>query len=99
MKTQIAIRGRRYTVRSDEDGVDLQQVARYVETKMNEVSPRPGTLDDYTVALLACLNIASDFERYRRQVDEELAVLDREVASTSVMIEAALPGASVDGES
>lgn len=92
MKTQITVRGRKYTVRSDED-VDLEAIARYVDRKMSEIAARPGAMDEYTVALLAALNISSDFERFRRAVDVELADLDRELASTAVMIEAALPGA------
>ena len=91
MKVRINIRGRSYTVRSDEDDVDLQAVARYVDGKMDEIGGRSTTLDDYTVAMLAALNIASDFERFRRDVDEELASIDRELASTMVLVEAALP--------
>ena len=91
MKTQITIRGQRYTVRSDEDDVDLHQIARYVDARMAEISGRSSTFDNYTVAMLAALNIASDFERFRREVDAELAKLDRDLASTAVLIEASLP--------
>jgi len=91
MKVQITIRGRRYTVKSDEGDVDLPSVARYVDARMTEVAERTGTFDDYTVAMLAALNIASDFERYRRSVDAELADLDREVAAVEVLLEAAIP--------
>ena len=38
MKVRITVRGRTYTVRSDEDDVDLQSVAKYVDEKMSEVS-------------------------------------------------------------
>ena len=57
---------------------------------------RTGTFDDYTVAMLAALNIASDFERYRRTVDAELADLDREVASVELLLEAAMPEDAAD---
>ena len=97
MKVQIAIRGRRYTVKSDED-VDIAAVARYVDAKMDEVAKRPGALDDYTVAMLAALNIASEFERFRKEVDSELEAIDRELASTAVVIESALPGAGARDE-
>ena len=85
MKVQINVRGRRYTVKSDED-VDLQAIARYVDTKMNEVAGR-GSLDEYTVAMLTCLNIASEFERFRAQVDAELEGLDRDLAATTVLLD------------
>lgn len=92
MKVQITIRGRRYTVRSDEDDFDLVAVAKYVDDKMTEISERTPSLDDYTVAMLAALNIAEEFERYRGRVANELDEIDREVASTATLLEAALPG-------
>ncbi len=92
MKVQITIRGRTYTVRSDETEIDLPAVATYVDSKMTEISSRFGALDDYTVAMLAALNIAEDFERFRRQVDGELSDIDRELSSTAVLLESVLPG-------
>jgi cell division protein ZapA (FtsZ GTPase activity inhibitor) len=89
MKVQINVRGRRYTVKSDED-VDLHAIARYVDGKMNEIAAR-GSIDEYTVAMLACLNIASDFERFRLQVDAELEGMDRELASTAVLLDTFTP--------
>ncbi len=91
MKVQITIRGRRYTVRSDEDDIDLQAVASYVDAKMTEMAGRSNTFDEYTIAMLAALNIASDFERFRREVDQELSELDRDVASAAVLVAASTP--------
>ena len=92
MKVQITIRGRTYTVRSDDDDVDLRAVAAYVVRRLVVVAQKATSgFDDYTVAMLACLNIASDFERYRRQIDAELDDLDRELASGEVVLRAALP--------
>ena len=91
MKVQITVRGRKYTVRSDEEDVDLVEIAKYVDGKMLEISQRTGTFDEYTIAMLAALNIASEFERNKRDVDDELKAIDREVASTAVLLEASLP--------
>ena len=102
MTIQIAVRGRKYTVKSDEDGVDIQRIADYVDQRMSEVASRASGLDEYTIAMLAALNIASDFERFRQQVDEEMAVMDRELASTLVLLESVLPeeddGSSEDSD-
>jgi len=91
MKVQITIRGRRYTVRSDEDDVDIQAVAAYVDGKMAEMASRSNAFDEYTIAMLAAMNIASDFERFRRDVDLQLVSLDRELAAASVLLEAEEP--------
>jgi cell division protein ZapA (FtsZ GTPase activity inhibitor) len=99
MKIQIAIRGRKYTVKSDDSGVNLARIAEYVDARMADVAARATGADEYTVAMMAALNIASDFERYRQQVDEEMAAIDRELASTMVLLDAALPtDAPEDGE-
>ncbi len=90
MTTRISIRGRSYTVRSDSDE-DLELVARYVDRKMGELASRSPNIDEYTVALLAALNIASEFDKFRRSVDEELEGLDRDVASVGVLLESSLP--------
>ena len=94
MKVQINIRGRNYTVRSDEDDVDLQEIATYVDGRMAEIANRSGSFDEYTIAMLAAMNIASDFERFRREVDDELVEVDRDLASTAVLLEATLPSTS-----
>ena len=105
MKVRITIRGRTYTVRSDEDDVDLQQVAAYVDSKMDEIAGRSSAgFDEYTVAMLAFLNIASEFERYRRRMDGELEGLDRDLAAAEVVLRAAMPqdeeaGSGASGES
>lgn len=97
MKVQLTIRNRRYTMRGDE-GVDIQAIAKYVDAKMREISDKPGNLDEYTIAMLAAMNIASDFERFRQEVDSDLASLDRDLASTAILIESALPGQDGEGD-
>ena len=91
MKVHITIRGRTYTVRSDEEGEDLPAIARYVDSKMAEIAQRSPRLDEYTVAMLAAMNIASEFDRFRRDVDRELAGIDHDLASAAVGLEAASP--------
>lgn len=92
MKVQIQIRGRSYTVRSDEADEDLRAIASYVDGKMSEIAGRGSSADEYTVAMLAALNIASEFDRFRRQMEADLASLDRDLASTVVLLEAATGG-------
>jgi cell division protein ZapA (FtsZ GTPase activity inhibitor) len=84
MKVQIAIRGRTYTVRSDQDE-DLPAIAAYVDAKMADVAGR-GASDDYTIAMLAALNIASEFERFRRQVETELGGVERELSAAALLL-------------
>ena len=86
MKTRITIRGQTYTVRSDDDDVDLQEVAAYVDRKMTEIASKSSRLDPYTVALLSALNIAQDFARHRRDVDSLLARTERDIEAAEAML-------------
>ena len=86
MKTRITIRGQTYTVRSDDDDVDLQEVAAYVDRKMTEIASKSARLDPYTVALLSALNIAQDFARHRRDVDQLLARTERDIEAAEAML-------------
>ena len=96
MIVRLTIRGRPYTLRSDEAEEDLEAVAAYVDRKMSEMGRGAG--DEYTIALLTALNIASEYHRFRRQVAEKIDGYDREVAAVSAMLEAVLPGESTADE-
>lgn len=89
MATQITIRGRQYTLRSDEPSEDVEAVAAYVDRKMAEIAR--SSFDEYTVALLACLNVASEFHRFRKRVNADLEELDKEAGAIGAILEAALP--------
>lgn len=93
MKVQIHIRGRSYTVRSDDDGGDLRAIAQYVDARMAEIAARARNADEYTIAMLAALNIAEELDRLRRQVDEELGAIDRDLATTALLLDGAPQGA------
>ncbi|HJN76775.1 MAG TPA: cell division protein ZapA [Myxococcota bacterium] len=89
MATQITIRGRQYSLRSDEDDEDLAAIAAYVDSKMSEVAR--SSFDEHTVALLAALNIASEYHRFRKNLSGRIDDLDREAAAIDAILEAALP--------
>ena len=90
MSTRITIRGRTYTVRSDGEE-DLHAIAAYVDQKMTDLATRSPALDPYTVAMLASLNIAQEFDRYRRAVGSELDGIERDLVSVSVLLESNSP--------
>lgn len=91
MNVQITIRGRQYTVRSDENGDDIRDVAAEVDARLSEVAGRTRTPDEYTIALLTALNLASELRRVRSQLAARLDALDRDAASVAALVEAALP--------
>jgi len=94
MQVRINIRGRQYTVRGDESDEDIRAVADDLDARLKEVADRTNSFDEYTIAVLTALNLASELRQLRKQVVERLGELDRDAASIAAIMEAALP--SVD---
>ena len=97
MQVTVTIRGRQYTVRGDESTDDVEAVARDLDHRLEEVAGRTRTFDEYTVALLTALNLASELRRLRKMVITRLDELDRDAASLGAMLEATLPDDGSDG--
>jgi cell division protein ZapA len=62
----VTIFGRTYTLRGNEDGTYLADLASTVDRKMREVAEATGTADTLKVAILASLNIADEYVQARR---------------------------------
>lgn len=91
MQVKITIRGRQYTVRGDESSDDIQRLAAELDARMTEVASRTRSFDEYTIAMLTALNLASELQQLRRQVAHRLRDFDRDIASVTAMLEAMLP--------
>lgn len=91
MQVTITIRGRQYTVRGDDPADDVEAVAHDLDQRLEEVARRTRSFDEYTIALLTALNLASELRRLRREMVGRLGELDREAASVAAVLEAALP--------
>jgi len=95
VQVKITIRGRQYTVRSEENGEDVQRLAQDINRRMEEVAAHTHSFDEYTIALLTALNLASELQQLRRQVARRIDDFDRDMASISAILEAFIP----EGES
>ncbi len=91
MQVQITIRGRQYTVRGDDSGENIQELAAELDRRMSEVADRTRSFDEYTVAMLTALNLLSEIERLKLATARRLDELDRDATSIAAMLEAALP--------
>ena len=91
MQIRITIRGRDYTVKGDDNAEDLQQLAADLDRRMAETAERTRSFDEYTIAMLTALNLASELHQLKGQVASRLDEIDRDAASVAAMVEAALP--------
>ena len=66
----VEIFGQTYNVRGEGDPNYLAELARFVDSRMREVAAEVATIDPMKIAILAALNIADEFSRYRRQRED-----------------------------
>jgi cell division protein ZapA len=68
--TVVEIFGQSYHVRGDGNPNYLAELAQFVDTRMREVAAQVATVDPLKIAILAALNIADEFSRYRKQRED-----------------------------
>jgi cell division protein ZapA len=76
---KVVIYNQTYNLRSDHDPVYIQDLAEYVDRRMNEIARATMTVDSLRVAILAALQIAEDFFQARK----ELSATEEEIAERS----------------
>jgi cell division protein ZapA len=65
--TEVEIFGQTYNVRGEGDPNYLLELARFVDARMREVAAEVATVDAMKIAILAALNIADEFSRFRKE--------------------------------
>jgi len=52
----------------------LKELARFVDSRMRDVAAEVATIDPMKIAILAALNIADEFSRYRRRREDAVGL-------------------------
>ncbi len=72
---KVKILDREYLVTSEEDQEQVQRIAEYVNEKLGEVLDNAEGLSEKKTAILAALNIASEYFQLLKEQDDQLARL------------------------
>jgi cell division protein ZapA len=64
---EIKVFGQNYTVKTEAGEEHIQEIARYVNEKMDEVLKRTKSVSTLNVAILTALNIADDLLKEREK--------------------------------
>ncbi len=72
--TTVEIFGQTYSVRGDGDPEYLAELARFVDSRMRDVAAQVATVDPMKIAILAALNMADEFSRFRRQREDAAGI-------------------------
>ncbi|HEY3054576.1 MAG TPA: cell division protein ZapA [Thermoanaerobaculia bacterium] len=75
--TEVEIFGQTYNVRGEGDPNYLTELARFVDARMREVAAEVTTVDPMKIAILAALNIADEFSRFRKQRDSAATWIEK----------------------
>jgi cell division protein ZapA len=75
--TEVEIFGQVYNVRGEGDPNYLTELAQFVDARMREVAAEVATVDPMKIAILAALNIADEFSRFRKQRESAGAWIEK----------------------
>ena len=73
---KVNIFGTEYPIKGDTDADYIQEVANYVNAKMNEINKGLTVKSNLKVAILAALNIADELYKERNEKSDILNTLD-----------------------
>jgi cell division protein ZapA len=81
---EIKVLGQSYTVKTDSDENHIQEVARYVNEKIEEILRKTKSVSSLNVAILTALNIADDL---LKEKEKRLALLKEVGMKSKDMVE------------
>jgi len=81
---EIKVFGQTYTVKTDAEEDYIQEVAQYVNEKMDEVLKKTKSVSTLNVAILTALNIADDLLKER---EKRIALLQEIEAKSKDLVE------------
>lgn len=81
---EIKVLGQTYTVKTDSDENHIQEVARYVNEKIEEILRKTKSVSSLNVAILTALNIADDL---LKEKEKRLALLKEVGMKSKDMVE------------
>ncbi len=91
--TKIKILGHEYLIKSEEKGEQVQEVAKFVNSKFEEITDGMEGLSERKTAILAAFHIANDYFQLRREQRDFLAEHRRRSEALINQIDSVLGGA------
>ncbi len=87
---KVQIFGQSYTIVTDLDEVYVQQLAAYVDAKMQAVTGMTSTVDTQKAAVLAALAIADELHSSRKEKSDRKDLLKEQAERCLTLVERAL---------
>ena len=89
MKKEIEVKvlGQKFKVRSDSNEEYIERVASFVDEKMNEVLASSKSVASLNIAILAAMNIADEFLKYKADKDKRLEEAQKKIKDIIELID------------
>ena len=87
---QVEIYGQSYNLKGGGDPAYLNDLASYVDSRMNQIADATATVDSLKVAILTALNIADEFHQLKRESEKHRMDLAVRTAEWERMLDTAL---------
>jgi len=89
MKKQIEIKvmGQKFMVRSESSEEYINAVADFVDQKITEIMKGSKSVASLNVAILAAMNIADEFMKYKDQKDKQVSKVEEKIKTVIELID------------
>lgn len=89
MKKQIEIKvmGQKFMVRSESSEEYINAVAGFVDQKITEIVKGSKSVASLNVAILAAMNIADEFMKYKEQKDKQVTKVEEKIKTVIELID------------
>jgi cell division protein ZapA len=77
--TEIMIMGQKFMIRSESNDDYVNEVAGFVDDKINEVMQSTKSVASLNVAILAAMNIADEYFKFKRDHGERFTKAERKI--------------------
>ena len=77
--TEISIMGQKFMIKSDSNDDYVRRVAEFVDMKIDDVMQSTKSVASLNVAILAAMNIADEYFKFRKERDEKFTSAGKKV--------------------
>lgn len=84
---EVSIMGQKFAVRSDSNEDYILEISKFVDEKINEVIQTTKAVASTNVALLAAMNIADEYMKYKRGRRDSAEKVEKKIKDMIELIE------------
>lgn len=84
---EVTIMGQKFMVRSESDESYVEQIAEFVNAKIEEISSKAKAIPSLNVAILAAMNIADEFIKTKKEKSIAVNRLEKKIEGMIELID------------